>query len=212
MKKVFVSTESSEYDTLRNEILDLLRHSRQVLYWTIGFVILGMGWYVAQEPAKALPLWLFSLFLFLMVFVSVGAYTVNTQQIYRIGGFLAVFWESRDPETYRFWHRLNRRGPSGGFLPDAATLVYTSLVVTLTAFFIAGSLMGYARPWEPMSFIILLLLSQIVALSQLSRYLRQQRDRYESVWRVIKESPEMMATIHNRYEAEPVPPPRIIFP
>ena len=108
MKRVFVSTETTEYETLRDELLDLLRHSRQILYWTTGFVVVGMGWSFIQESAHNIPSWLFTVFLYLIVYVSVAAYIVNTQQVYRIGGFLAVFWDSYDPEKLRIWHRLNR--------------------------------------------------------------------------------------------------------
>lgn len=102
MEKIQVFTETDEYTTLRNEMMMLFTHARQMLYWTTGFVVAGMGWYVNQESTHtAIPPWLFTFFLFAILLVSAIAYVVNTNQVYRIGGFLAVFWESHNPEHHR---------------------------------------------------------------------------------------------------------------
>ncbi|TSC76770.1 MAG: hypothetical protein G01um101429_1123 [Parcubacteria group bacterium Gr01-1014_29] len=212
MEKILVYTETDEYKTVRDELLALHAHVRQILYWATGFVIIGMGWYVAQEEPRTIPLWLFTLFLYGVLDISAIAYVVNTIQIYRQGGYLAVFWESHDPEKYRMWHRLNRRGPRGGFLPDAASVIYTTAAIIILVFFLAGVSAHFGRPWEPVGFALVWGLLHIVALSQLSHYLRSQRNQQEIEWRAIKESPERLREIHSRYEMIPAPPPRIIFP
>lgn len=209
MKNLFVATESDEYVTLRNEMLTLFAHARQMLYWTTGFVIASMGWYIHNESARRLPLWIFATFLFLVLYVSIFAYMVNTIQVYRIGGFLAVFWESHEAEKYRIWHRVNRRGPSGGFLSDVATVVYTGDAIIVLGFFMAGLVTGEAFQWNMFSSVSACGLGTILSFSQLSSYLRLRRDKYEIELRAIKESPEKMRKIHSHYETLPS---RIILP
>lgn len=203
MKSVFVATESDEYITLRNEMLTLFAHARQMLYWTTGFVIASIGWYIGNESAWHLPLWMFTLFLFAVLGVSCFAYAVNTIQVYRIGGFLAVFWESHEVGKYRIWHRVNRRGPGGGFLLDVATMVYTGDAVIVLGFFMAGLATGEAFRWNMFSSVSACGLGAILAFSQLSSYLRSRRDTYETELRAIKESPAKMKAIHSRYETMP---------
>ncbi len=210
MKQIFVFTESDEYGTLRNEMLTLFTHARQLLYWTTGFVIAGMGWYVSQESApKMIPTWLFTLFLFLILAVSGSAYAVNTNQVYRIGGFLAVFWESNNPEHHRIWHRFNRRGPSGGFLPNVATTVYTTDAIIVLLFFTAVTVMDPTRLGSMAIPTLAWGSAEIMLFLQLGLYLRNKRGGYEIAWREIKESPERMAQVHDRYETIPS---RIVLP
>ena len=209
MKSVFIATESDEYVTLRNEMLTLLAHARQMLYWTTGFVIASIGWYVGNESARHVPLWIFTSFLFMVLYVSCFAYGVNTSQVYRIGGFLAVFWESHDSEKYRMWHRLNRRGPADGFLPDVAAFIYTTDVVIVLGFFLVGLATGENLRWNTFSIVIPVGLATVSFFSQLGVYLKWQRDEYEREWKAIKESPGKMRAIHRHYETLPS---RIILP
>ncbi len=57
MERIKVFTESDEYTTLRNEMMTLFAHARQMLYWTTGFVIASMGWWMSQDQKLTVPPW-----------------------------------------------------------------------------------------------------------------------------------------------------------
>ena len=209
MERVRVWTESDEYVSLRHEALGLFNQSRQILYVITTFVIIAIGWYLTQVNPPNIPLWVFTMFLYGVLNVSAAVYIVNTNQSYRIGGYLAVFWESYDSDTRLAWHRLNRLGPAGGFLPNAATVVYGADMIAVLLFFLVGSQTRFGVPREPVASMLIWGIFQIMISTQLSRYLRYQRDRYEIAWREIKESPADLLRIHGRYETIP---PRIIAP
>ncbi len=202
MERIRVFTESDEYTTLRNESITLFAHARQLLYWTTGFVVAGIGWYTIHEAARNISLGLFTFFLFSVLLVSATAYVVNANQVYRLGGFLAIFWESYEPEARRIWHRFNRQGPAGAFLPDV-TIIYVANAVIISVFFIAAVVTGQMRQWNPVSSIIIMGLAEIWLFSQLGWYLILERDWYEAEWRAIKESPERIREIHSHYETVP---------
>jgi hypothetical protein len=123
------STQFEEYITLRHEILQLWSHCRFVLYWTAVFIIVGLGWFFRQgwNPDRDLEAGMFSLFLLLLLAISCYVYCNNVWHIYYIGGYIAVFCESRDSERHLQWHRLNRRGGVKGLvlqrLPKDAVVV-----------------------------------------------------------------------------------------
>lgn len=210
MERVRVSTESDEYVSLRQEALGLFAQSRQILYITTAFVIVSIGWYAALTTPPAIPLAVFTIFLYVVLDVSGVAYVVNTNQAYRIGGYLAVFWESHDTEVRLAWHRMNRLDPSGGFLPNAATFVYTVDVGIVLVFFLIGVEARLTKPYHA-AFVPVILMGtiELILASRLGAYLRRQRDQFELAWREIRESPDRLQTIHSRYETIPS---RIIVP
>ncbi|MDP3772376.1 MAG: hypothetical protein Q8Q94_03315 [bacterium] len=210
MERVRVSTESDEYVSLRQEALGLFAQSRQILYITTAFVIVSIGWYAVLTAPPIIPLGAFVCFLYAVLDVSGVAYVVNTNQAYCIGGYLAVFWESHDPDVRLTWHRMNRLGPSGGFLPNAATFVYAVDVGVVLAFFIIGVEARLTRPYSVMfaPVVVVGIIEFVVAL-RLGAYLRRLRDGFEVEWRRIKESPTQMLRVHGRYE---IVTSRIIVP
>ena len=192
-----------EYIALRAELLQLLANSRQILYVTAAFMIASFAWFLGQPlPTRIAVSW-FAFFLQLVLFLSAVIYSVNTSQVYRIGGFLAVFWESHDPERHLVWHRFNRRGPPGGFLPDAAMLVYVSSTATTVLLIAIVAVARQIRPFEPATLAAITGIREAVAFSQLNRFLRRQRDRFELEWRMIRGSRERMDQIHDEYETIP---------
>lgn len=209
MQRVRVWTESDEYISLRHEALGLFAQSRQILYITTAFVIVSVGWYATLTVPPSIPLWVFTLFLLVVLEVSGVAYVINTNQAYRIGGYIAVFWESFDQNMHLSWHRLNRLGPSGGFLPSAATFVYVVDILIVLTFFIIGVDARLVKPRDPILPIVLIGLGHLILAIRLGAYLRQQRNQFEIAWREIKESPERWAAIHARYETIPT---RILSP
>lgn len=203
MERIRVSTESDEYVSLRQEASILFTQSRQILYITTAFVIISIAWY-AVLTSSTIPLSVFVIFLYVVLDVSGVAYIVNTSQAYRIGGYLAVFWESYDSDVHLAWHRLNRLGPAGGFLPNAATFVYTIDVMIVLAFFIVGIEARFAKPRDvTLAPVILIGVTHIIVALRLGIYLRKRRDEYELAWRKIKESSVEMLRIHSRYENVP---------
>lgn len=192
-----------EYIALRAELLQLLANSRQILYVTAAFMVASFAWYLGQPAATRIAISGFAFFLLLVLSLSAAIYTINTNQIYRIGGFLAVFWESRDPDRHLSWHRFNRRGPAGGFLPDAAMLVYLSSTSITVILLVLTALTGQTRPPEPILPVMLLGIAEVLLFSQVSRYLRLRRDRLERDWRGIRGSRERQNEIHDEYETIP---------
>ena len=209
MERVRVWTESDEYVSLRQEALGLFAQSRQILYATTAFVIIALGWYAALTAPRVIPLWIFTIFLYMVLDISVVSYIINTNQAYRIGGYLGIFWESYDPDMRMAWHRMNRLGPAGGFLPNAATFVYTVDAFIVLVFFIIGVQARLTRPHDILLFSVVLIgAGHIIMALRLGSYLRRQRDQFELAWRGIKESPDVWESIHARYE---MIPSRIVF-
>ncbi len=192
-----------EYIALRAELLLLLTTSRQIMYITAAFLVASIAWYLGQPATERISVSAFASFLYLGLLVSGAIYIINTSQVYRIGGFLAVFWESRDPDRRLLWHRFNRRGPTGGFLPDAAMLIYVGSVLAVVSLEVALVLARQTRPLEPVSAVIIVGVGETVMFSQISRYLQRERDRFELEWRRIRGSTERREAIHEEYETIP---------
>lgn len=192
-----------EYIALRAELLVLLTTSRQIMYITAAFLVASIGWYLGQPIDQRIAVSAFAVFLYVGLLLSAAIYLINTSQVYRIGGFLAVFWESRDPDRRLFWHRFNRRGPAGGFLPDAAMLVYTGSALTVVLLVAISAFTRQTRPFEPIAMIIVLGICVMIVFSQVNRYLHRERDRFEVEWRRIRGSAERRDAIHNGYETLP---------
>lgn len=196
---------AEEYITLRDELLQLQGFARQILYWTVLLIVAGFGWYVSRPSGDRIPAFVLGWFFYLLIFLSAGAYLIYMNQVYRIGSYLAVFWESRDLDRWMKWHRFNRRGPVGGFLPDTAVFVYagtTAFVVFFLAFLTIAD-----RPQHYVAFNIsamLFGLALAICFPMLRSYLRNQRDRYEREWRVIRGTSAQQVAIHDEYETIPV--------
>lgn len=195
---------AEEFITLRDELLRLWDRAYQILHWTIFVVIVGMAWYLGKPASERIVMYAFALFLYALVGLSIGAYLVYTNQIWRIGSYLAVFWESRDNDRRMQWHRLNRRGPIGGFLPDTAILIYSG-AFGLVALFVLFLTSGNQSAGEIMRNISLAMIGSIFAVwvTGLRDNLRYHRDRYEREWREIRAAEERMNTIHAAYEMVP---------
>lgn len=199
-------TRLEEYATLREEMLSLFAHGRDVLYRTIGLIVIALAWYVIQaETRKLIPPSMFTMFLLAIEILSAITYSSAMDQAYRVGGYIAVFWESDDEERWLMWHRLNRHGPRAGFRPNVDASVYVSLAMTILFFygvFIYHGEVGYVA-----EVALTLSWALFVALFSLfmGRSLRRRRAGYETGWRLIKGSAARQAEIHRRYET---PPPR----
>ena len=193
------SKHFEEYNTLRQEMLELQSYCRQITYWTIVFVIAGLGWYLGKRPA-AIDVYLFAGFLLVILVASAIIYYTYTTQAFRIGSFIAVFWESREPTGRLFWHRFNRNGASSGtpLFPKGATFVY-ALTTALILFFSIFT----ARPFDlyPDGVMILVHISVIIVVVFLMRRLETGRKKAEKEWKAIKESLDLQNKIHNFYEA-----------
>ncbi len=196
-----------EFITLRDEMRDLFTNSRQILYWTTGLVIAAFGWFLTPSEQAKVDVHVFVLFLYLSLFISAFSFAVNMNQIYRIGGYIAVFWDSRDTERGLLWHRFNRRGVVGGYLPDAAALIYTVLAGMITAFFVVFIVVSHGRPMMFSIWVVLFGIAETVGFSQMSRIITTFRDNFEAEWIELKISTERQNEIHNVYE-----PPRLIVP
>lgn len=204
---------AEEYITLRDELLQLQTFARQILYWTVLLIIGGFGWYVSRPVGERIPPFIFGVFLYALMLLSAGAYLIYINQVYRIGSYLAVFWESRDPDRRLKWHRFNRRGPVGGFLPDTAVFVYSGTAF-LVVIFVGFLTVAQRSPYHvtPNVGVMLSGLALSLLFPLLRDYLRNQRDRYEREWRIIRASSVRQETIHDEYETMPLDDAFIIRP
>lgn len=198
------ATRLEEYGTLREEILSLFAHGRDILYRTIGLVILALGWYaVLPEARKLIPPSLFTSFLLVILVLSALTYSIAMDQAYRVGSYIAVFWESDDPERWLMWHRFNRHGPRGRFRPNVDASVYVFTVLAILFFYGVFVRNGEA---DPVNAVIVSVSGGSLALSLslwLGKSLRRRRAGYEIGWRLIKGSPTRQAEIHRHYETPP---------
>ncbi|MBI4120139.1 MAG: hypothetical protein HY454_01605 [Parcubacteria group bacterium] len=201
-----------EYITLRQEMLELHSFCRQILYWTVALVIAGLGWYLAllqsQNPAS-IPIVsgsLFAILLLVALFLSFVVYNRYLLLIFRVGSFIAVFWESRDPERGLMWHRCNRKTPSileyrpqslRGFVLSTAVIIYIILVFTILVIFefFGVGVSSRAQEWVKWS-LVLLDVTAFCSSVGIIRYLTRE---YEKDWIKIRASPELQDTIHSLY-------------
>lgn len=199
---------AEEYITLRDELLNLQGFTRQILHWTIFLVIVGLGWYLNKLADERIELFAFAAFLYALIFLSVGAYLVYTNQIYRIGSYLAVFWESHDNDRRMQWHRFNRRGPVGGFLPDTAVLIYAGATIIVVGFvFFLTIYQGSSDNLIANIIVMVMGVGLATEFIRLRDNLRNQRNRYEREWKDIRASQERRNIIHASYETIPIPAP-----
>jgi hypothetical protein len=197
-------TRFEEYTTLREEMLSLFLHSRDILYRTIGLIIIAIGGYAIQpDMRKLIPPLLFTLFLFTILTLSAITYFIAMDQAYRVGGYIAVFLESDDPARWLEWHRFNRHGPRGRFRPNVDAAVYVSMAFVILFFFVMFVYNGEVQSYITISipFICAGIAMRIALLMR--KGLRDRRVKYENEWRLIKGSPVRQVQIHRHYETLP---------
>lgn len=197
-------TRLEEYATLREEMLTLFAHGRDVLYRTVGLIIIAIGLYAAQsETRKLVPPSLFTFFLLVVLALSATTYSIAIDQAYRVGSYIAVFWESNDPERWLIWHRFNRHGPPARFRPNVDAAVYVSMTILILSFY---AVFVYSKETDPYATVVVgffgSLLSGLFSVATPKR-LRSRRLMYETGWRLIKGSPSRQAEIHRHYETLP---------
>lgn len=194
-------TRLEEYATLRKEMLSLFAHGRDVLYRTIGLIILALAWYAIQaETRKMIPPSMFTVFLLAIEILSAITYSSAMDQAYRVGSYLAVFWESADPERWLMWHRFNRHGPRARFRPNVDASVYVSLTIAILFFYGVFVYQDGVRSVLEMSVTLFLALFAVFFSLFMGRSLQGRRVEYETGWRLIKGSPARQAEIHRHYE------------
>ena len=194
-----------EYATLREETAEYRKHCRDILYFTLVFIVASFSWYLSSRARRNLLPELFSFFMLVVLGLSALLYMVYMRQAYRIGSFIAVFWESREPERGLIWHRFNRKGPPGGFVSESATFVYLISAILVCVFLCIDTRLweidlGEIRPFRSIISVEMAGCFEIVFFLRLGKYLRKKRNEFERQWREIKESPYLQETIHTQYE------------
>ncbi|MDP3734981.1 MAG: hypothetical protein Q8R39_00970 [bacterium] len=197
------SNRFEEFISLRDELRELLAHGRYILYVTSVFIFVALAWYQGGSESPQVSHAVFALFLFAVLAVSSLVYLNSLSQALRIGGYIAVFWESRDPDRRLKWHRFNRRGARGGVLAFAAQLTYAVLTLFVVGFLMYSFQKSSVEIRDAMIPVILLGIAQMAAFTRLSRYLVGEQRRYEYDWRVIRSSRERQDRIHDEYELIP---------
>ncbi|MDP3735007.1 MAG: hypothetical protein Q8R39_01100 [bacterium] len=197
------SNRFEEFITLRDELREALAHGRFILYVTSLLVLGALSWYMGKvEPPHISPAAL-AIFLDVVLFASSLVYANNLSQALRIGGYIAVFWESRDPDRRLKWHRFNRRGARGGLLAFAAQLTYAVLTLIVVGFLIhLLNSISIEDRWSMIRAIFIGSL-EVLFFTQMSRYIATQQRRHEYDWRVIRSSRERQDQIHDEYESIP---------
>ena len=192
---------AEEYIELRAELRELLAHGRYTLYITSVFIIGALAWYLGRLESPQIDPAIFGAFLYVVVIFSSVIYVSSINGASRIGGYIATFWESRDPDLRLQWHRFNRRGATGGFLAGAAQFAYTLLTLIVAGFLMYSFHVFSVEIRGGVMSAILWGVGQAIAFTQLRKYLQNQTMRFEREWRAIKESPEQQAEIHAFYES-----------
>ena len=204
------SNRFEEYITLREELVQSLPHSRNILNATATFMIASFAWYFGHAYEARIAVSGFAFFIYLVLLLSMILYTVTAGQAYRVGSYIAVFWESRDPERHLAWLRLNRRGPSGSFrIPNVGSVVYCSAGMTVFVLLVISAFTRGTGQAEPIETATAIGLVQMFLALNISKYLREQRDYFEREWRHISESSQLQSQIHDGFETVF---PRIIRP
>lgn len=191
---------AEEYITLRDELRELLAHGRFTLYVTSAFIVGALAWYMGKEDVPSIGPAAFAVFLYAVLGLSSLIYINSFSQAFRIGGYIAVFWESRDPDIRLTWHRFNRRGATGGYLTGAAQIAYAflaSIVVGFLLYMLAIS-PSQVRGW--IWIVVVLGVGEILSFTLLRDYLRAEQLKFEREWRSIRASSTRQAGIHNEYE------------
>lgn len=196
---------AEEYISLRSEMQQLSAFARQILYWTVVVIIVALGWYFTKPVGERISTPVFALFLDFLIWISYDLYVVYVSQVYRIGGYIGVFWESRDTDRRLQWHRFNRRGPPGGFFRDSVLLVYSGTSVLVALFTIYATIAEQPQRVTAMisAAIVLIGLYMAIRFAGGRRTLTDRRNRYEREWRRIRASRAFMDEIHDEYEMIP---------
>lgn len=192
-----------EYNSLRMESVQLLAHGRNILTATATFLIVSFAWYLNQPQETRIAVSGFAAFGYIVLLLSAAVYTAITSQALRIGGFLAVFWESSDPDRRLMWHRFNRYGATGVFVPDTAVLIYVSAALSITALIVMDIIAHRMHLFELATAVILFGLAEILIFTRIGRYIRGKRDAFEREWVLVRASREDQADTHRMYEAIP---------
>ena len=88
------SNRLEEYITLREELIQSLTHSRNILNATATFMVASFAWYFGQMHEGRIAISGFVFFLYLVLLLSMVLYTVTANQAFRVGAYIAVFWET----------------------------------------------------------------------------------------------------------------------
>lgn len=200
---------AEEYVTLRDELRELLAHGRFILYVTSVFVVGALAWYLGRSEIPYVGPSAFAFFLYAVLGLSSLIYINSFSQAFRIGGYLAVFWESRDEERRLKWHGFNRKGATGGYLTGAAQIAYTLLASIVVGFLAYMLTISPSRVYGWIWFAILWGIGEAGAFAMLRSYLHSEQTRFEREWSVIQRSPDRQELIHGEYETIPL---RIVPP
>lgn len=195
---------AEEYITLRDELRELLAHGRFTLYITSAFIIGALAWYMGRSETPNIGPAAFAVFLYTVLWLSCLIYINSFSQAFRIGGYIAVFWESRDPDIRLTWHRFNRRGATGGYLTGAAQIAYAALSAIVVGFLLYMLAVSPSQIrgliWPAVAWGV----GEVLAFTLLRDYLRAEQMRFEREWRSICASATRQAGIHNEYEMIPL--------
>ena len=200
---------AEEYVTLRDELRELLAHGRFTLYVTSGFVVGALAWYMGKSEIPYIGPAAFAFFLYTVLGLSCLIYINSFSQAFRIGGYIAVFWESHDEERQLKWHRFNRRGAPGGYLTGAAQIAYSFLTAIVIGFLLYMLTIAPGNLYGGIWTAITMGIGEALAFTMLRGYLRSEQVVFEREWISIQSSAERQVTIHGEYEAIPS---RIVLP
>jgi hypothetical protein len=199
-------------------MLQLHTFCRQVLYWTLAFIVLGIGWYMNNATSNTkLSAFGFGIILLLSIGLSSVVYFYHQVAISRLSSFIAVFWESRTPGVDLTWHRYNRRGYA--HIQEGKPQTWQRIGMTLSArmtfkaasyavFFIM-LVLGWDGEKNDSWYIfglgmLFLFISVLVLLTYLNKTLNDSRAQYEEGWKRIKFSGAEQVKIYDWYESPPL--------
>lgn len=198
------ATRFEEYITLRQEMLEMHSFCRHILYWTVLLVIAALAWHLGTESAIRVSGHGLAVLLFTGLIVSVATYSIYMMHVYRLGSFIAVFWESRQPERALRWHRFNRRARTvvpelrhANAISHAPIVVYagTAFVVLVVVEWLGSPASVYVRTAMRSLFFIAFLFPFVSVWAA-----RRVRRRFEDAWERISEEPSLQDAIHSHYE------------
>ncbi|GEM_PF-2463329 len=195
---------AEEYITLRDELRELLAHGRFILYATSAFIVGALAWYMGRSEMPYIGPAAFAFFLYAVLWLSCLIYISSFSQAFRIGGYIAVFWESRDGDRRMQWHRFNRRGATGGYLrgylTGAAQIAYTVLASIVVGFLFYMLTISPSQIRGLLWWAIIVGVGEALAFTLLRDYLRSEQVGFEQEWRAISASSERQNNIHGEYE------------
>jgi len=198
------SSRFEEYITLRDELLRLQAFCRQILYWSMSLVFLGLGWYLRDQgsdpqSSRGMPGDVFGLFLLLALLMSNIVYNSQYTAQYRVGTYLAVFWESSNEQRRLRWHRFNRNAPGVQTIflyRHIGALIYTTAALAI-AFVIYWFGQNNGGVWTGSMWVLAII--DICTFISLSENVQTRREEDEKNWILIKKDSEMQKSIHRYY-------------